>query len=134
MGDTLNKIHDWITKIIRNGQFMTVLVNFQKEHKKENCACVQAEVLNFCNSRYDETRSANMNHIGLDISIRRMVCPGGVDVDLYDEYNRKYKLHNIVIQADEWDLYQQYESGLQSLRYYSLFTQHSTVIVHRELF
>ena len=30
-----------------------------------------------------------MNQFGSDIEIRRMVCPGGVDVDLYDEYNKK---------------------------------------------
>ena len=31
-------------------------------------------------------------------------------------------------------LYKQYESGPQTLRDYSLFTQHSTVIFHHEVF
>ena len=75
-----------------------------------------------------------MNQFYLEISIRRMVCPVGVDVDFYDEYNCKNELHNIIIQAGEWDLYQQYESGFQTLRYYSLFNQNSTVIVHHEIF
>ena len=30
-----------------------------------------------------------MNQFDLYIAIRSMVCPGGVDVDLYDEYNHK---------------------------------------------
>ena len=63
-----------------------------------------------------------------------MVCPGGVDVDFYNEYNRKDEQHNIIIQEYEWDLYQQYESCLQKLRYYSLLTHNSTVIVHHESF
>ena len=29
-----------------------------------------------------------------------MVYPGCVGVYFYDEYNHKYKLHNIIIQAD----------------------------------
>ena len=75
-----------------------------------------------------------MNQFDLEIKIRRMVCPGGVDVNLYDEYNRKDELHNIIIQSDEWDLYQKYESILQSLRDYNLFTYNSTVIVHNDIF
>ena len=42
-----------------------------------------------------------MNQFDLDIPIRRMVFPRGVDVDFYYEYNRKDELHNIIIQADE---------------------------------
>ena len=45
----------------------------------------------------------------------------------------KNELHNIIIKADEWDLYQYYESGLQKLRDYFLFTQNSTVIVHHDI-
>ena len=37
-----------------------------------------------------------------------MVCFRGVDVDLYDEYNLKDELYNIIIQKYKWDLYQQY--------------------------
>ena len=44
-------------------------------------------------SRHDETRSTNMNQSDLDIATIRMLCPGGVDVDFYDEYSRKYGLH-----------------------------------------
>ena len=75
-----------------------------------------------------------MNQFDLDISIRCMVCPGGVYLDLYGEYNRNNELHNIIIQSDEWYLYQEYESGLQPLREYSLFTQNSIVVFHHELF
>ena len=64
-----------------------------------------------------------MNQFDLEIKIRRMVCPGGVDVNLYDEYNRKDELHNIIIQSDEWDLYQKYGYCLQPLRDYYQFTQ-----------
>ena len=110
------------------------MVNFKKEHNMEKCDCVQAVVLTFWKSRRDKTRSANTNQFYLGIAIRRMLCPGGVDVDLYDEYNRKDELNNIIIQADEWDLYQKYESVLQPLRDYNLFTYNSTVIVHNEIF
>ena len=53
------------------------------------------------NSRLDETRSANTNQFDLYIAIICMVYPGGVDVDLYDEYNCKDEMLNIIIQADE---------------------------------
>ena len=109
-------IYDWLTKIIRNGQHMMVLINVQKEHKMEKYAHVQAEVLNHWNSRHDETRSANMNQFDLDIAIRRMVCTVGVDVDFYDEYYCKYEIHNSITQEYEWGLYKHYKSGLQPLR------------------
>eukprot|EP00571_Detonula_confervacea_P016327 CAMPEP_0172299168 /NCGR_PEP_ID=MMETSP1058-20130122/1533_1 /TAXON_ID=83371 /ORGANISM="Detonula confervacea, Strain CCMP 353" /LENGTH=123 /DNA_ID=CAMNT_0013008517 /DNA_START=225 /DNA_END=593 /DNA_ORIENTATION=+ len=75
-----------------------------------------------------------MNQRDLDMAIRRMMCIGGVDADLYKEYHAKKTLDDIMIQQEDWDLYQQYESGLQALRDYSIFTQHSRVIVHEELF
>ena len=56
-----------------------------------------------------------MNQFDLKIAIKRMVYPGGVDVDFYDEYNHKDELHNIIIQEDKWYLYQQYESCIQPL-------------------
>ena len=74
----------------------------------EKCDCIQAAVTILWNSRHDDTRSANMNQFDLDIAIRRMVCTVCVDVDFYDEYNRKDEPHNIIIKSDEWDLYQQY--------------------------
>ena len=49
-----------------------------------------------------------MNQFDFKIAIKRMVYPGGVDVDFYDEYNHKDELHNIIIQEDKWYLYQQY--------------------------
>ena len=55
-------------------------------------------------------------------------------MDFCDEYNCKYELHNIIIKADELYLYQQYESGLQPFRDYSLFAHNSTVIFHHEIF
>ena len=48
-----------------------------------------------------------MNKFDLDIVIIPMVCTGGVDVDLYYEYNCKDELHNILIQSENWYLYQQ---------------------------
>ena len=42
-----------------------------------------------------------MYQFDLNIAIRHMVCPGGIDLDLYDVYNRKDELHNIIIQEDE---------------------------------
>ena len=41
-----------------------------------------------------------MNKFDLDIVIIPMVCTGGVDVDLYYEYNCRDELYNIIIQAD----------------------------------
>ena len=55
-------------------------------------------------------------------------------MNLYNEYNCKDELYNIIIQEDGWDLYQQYEYRIQTLRDYSLFTQNSTVIVHHDIF
>ena len=57
-----------------------------------------------------------MIQFDLEIAIICMLCPGGVGVDLYDEYNWKDELHNIIIQADEWDMYQRYDYGLQIFR------------------
>ena len=48
--------------------------------------------------RHDDTRSENMDQFDLNIAIRHMVCPGVIDLDLYDVYNRKDELHNIIIQ------------------------------------
>ena len=75
-----------------------------------------------------------MNQFGLDIVIRRMLFPGGFDVDLYDEYNCKDELHNIIVQADKWYIQQQYESRLHSLRDYSLLTHNPTEIFHHDIF
>ena len=61
---------------------MVVLVNVQKYYKREKCARVQGVVLIRWNSRHDETRSANMNQFDIDISIRHILYPGVVDVDL----------------------------------------------------
>ena len=57
-----------------------------------------------------------MIQFDLEIAIICMLCPGGVGVDLYDEYNWKDELHNIIIQADKWDLYQHYDYVLQIFR------------------
>ena len=75
-----------------------------------------------------------MNNFDLDIAIRCKVCTGGVDMDLYDEYNRKDELRNIIIQADQWGMYQEYELRLKTLIDYSRFTQHSIAIVHHDIF
>ena len=47
-----------------------------------------------------------MSQFNLDIAIRCMVCPVGVDVDFYDKYNWKDECNNIIIQADKWGLHQ----------------------------
>ena len=133
-GESLNKLHDWLTKILRNGLRTKVYNNVLTEQEREQWSRLVVAVPTRWGARHNETRSANMNQCPLDIAIQRMVCPGGVDAALYKTHFKADTLDKVLISSQEWILFQQYEGGFQTLRDYSIFCQHAEVIVHEELF
>ncbi len=77
---------------------------------------------------------ANINQFDIDLAIRRMVCVGGVDEQLYIDCNQKNDFTSAYIDEDQLSVYQLYEAALEPLKDFSDFCQSSKVIVHWKLF
>jgi hypothetical protein len=135
LGTCLSLLHWWLERIYRNGGRRKVVLAVQKENGREKCPSMEPAVVTRWGSRHRECERANANQHDLDIAMRRMVSPGGVDEELYNEHsNIDDGLNEVLIHSDQWHMIQQVESGLQPLKDFSIFSQHATVVAHLELF
>lgn len=135
-GAMLTKNHDWHTLISSNGACKGVVKNVQQEHYREKCARNGPAVVTRWGSSHQETRATNINQFDLEVSIDRILAPGGVYEKLRraKEDSTKEKSTATAPTEDEWDFYQQYESGLEPMTNFITFSQSAVVVVHEELF
>ena len=112
LGSTLDKLHGWMSSISNSGKRQGIIHHVQAEKNREKCPRISAAVVTRWGGRHDETRSANCNQADLDIAIRRMVAIGGVDEALFKDHNEAGTLETVLIGDDDWNMYQQYESGM----------------------
>lgn len=83
-------------------------------------------------SEHGEAMRANVNQKDMKLSLERMVSPTGVDKELYNAHINN--LNQVVPSDNDYAIYQQYESGIASLKHYTTFCQSANVVVHLELF
>ena len=80
----------------------------QTEHDHMKTTRIKSAVTTRWNSRHSETVCANINQFDIDLAIRRMVCVGGVDEQLYIDCNQKNDFTSAYVDEDQWSVYQQY--------------------------
>ena len=132
MGTSLTKLHGWLGKFSNSSQRKGVLKNAQQEKEREKTVRIDSAVITRWKSRHTETMCANSNQLDLDTTIRRLVTEHGVDEKLYKE--NIGNLDAILITRSDWELYHQYESGMQPLNTFITVAQTAQVFVHMELF
>ena len=131
-GTALTLLHNTLVRICRSGTRMEVVENVRKEGNRTKTIQIESAVKTRWNSDHEECRRANINQKDLKIAISRMISRNGIDKDLFKA--NENQLAKVIPTDADWRLYQQYESGIDPLRRYSLFTQSSKVVVHMELF
>ena len=133
-GVMLEKLHKWFGLILGNGQRQKCYNNVKSEHERDKSPALKAAVVTRWNSRYTETVCANANQYDIDCTIKRLVSPIGLDSAMYKKHHEEGTLKEIIIQEDEWEVFQQYEGGMEPLKELNVFTQSAKVVVHYELY
>jgi hypothetical protein len=105
LGSDLTYLHSWLSKIENSGERKKVLTTVQTEHGLKKTTRIESAVTTRWNSRHSETVCANINQFDIDLAIRRMVCVGGVDEQLYIDCNQKNDFTSAYINEDQWSVY-----------------------------
>ena len=87
MGEALTKLHGWLGNFGISAARKKVMKNVRDKNGMEKTVHIDSAVVTRWKSRHTETKTkcANSNQLDLDTTIRRLVCPTGVDKTLCDK-------------------------------------------------
>ena len=132
LGSSLTLLHTTLVRMCMSGKCMGVYDNVRKENHRTSSPALDSAVKTRWNSDHKETERASANQRDIATSLDQMLSKNGIDSDLFKSHQND--LSKIKPTDDDWDIYQQYESGVQPLKQYSEFSQSAKVIFHMELF
>ena len=124
-------IHTYLVRLGGSGTRTKVYDNVRKERHLKSSPALNSGVRTRWNLNHLETSRASVNTSCLEIELRGVICPTGIDSDLY-----KFHRHNLGVVLPsiiDWDVYQKYESGINPLNRYYEFYQDAMVMFHNHL-
>ena len=130
----LTKLHTLTVSFNHSGPRREVIKKIHQEEGRIKYSSLQPSVPTRWGSRYKDASRANENQYDINIGIRRIISKDGVHKELYQKHTKEHRnIDGAILLSEDWDFYQQYESGLQDLYHYIAFCQHLDVRIHEEL-
>ena len=107
--------------------------NVKQEHERVKVSALKYSVATHWNSEHDEVTCADANQRDVDVAWKRIKAPGGVDEKLREQ-EEEDKEEGGIPTVDDWEIWAQYEGGMQPMKNFVLSAQSKKVIAHMELF
>jgi hypothetical protein len=135
LGRSLKQLHLDMTKLCNYGACKNILGNVRHEHGRVKYPAILYSAPTRWESSHAETASANANQYDVEVALKRIKAPGGVQESLRDDAPEDEEAEeDVLLEQSDYNLFYQYESGMTPLKRYSESSQSMEAIGHEELF
>ena len=132
LGTPLKMLHRDMTRLCLYKACKDILKNVRQEHGREKFTSPLYSMITRWESTFFETESANINQYDIEVALKRIKAPGGVEEDLQAEGTGEEVTG--MLEERDWELFYQYEGGMAPLQRYVKSSQSMKSIGHEELF